>query len=671
MKYRPDIDGLRAIAVSSVVFFHAGAWPFRSGYVGVDIFFVISGFLIGGVIFQEVSGGHFSFAYFYLRRAKRILPALFFVLLVSLAIGLILLAPSELERFASSAVFVLAACSNVFFWWHSNYFSPDAHLDPMLMTWSLGVEEQFYLVFPFVIIFLCKFGNKAVLRGLTILCSSSFVLSVFLTLKAPSAAFYLIPTRAWELGAGALLAIAQQTRTSEPPPPLLRQIVSILGLIVLLTSVLVFDEKTAFPGMAALLPVLGTVALIYSQGSFINSYLLSHPILVAIGLISYSWYLWHWPLMAFVTASTVERPAVSVLLGVALLSFLLAGLSWRFIEQPFRKGALSRKGLVRNLSTVAVILVVLCLATKGTGGFPQRVPFPVRQIEIANGAARGSSCLAAFGVSEPNLVQQCYSTGDQPSVAVIGDSHAGALGPGVRQLAKANGWGFAILTKASCRPLMGVTVWRRDRPTLASDCHNFMSAAFSLVERDPSIKSVILAGLWDGPVNNSDEERYCEAASACPRGSQLALLDQGLSRTIQRLIELGKRVYIAEDVPYWAFDPVRITFIQNMGARSGVQSLLEGERGQERISLLRTRNKSVDRTVAQAAAAHGADLLDLPSSFCRAAKCSFWEGQNLLYTDRSHLSETGAIHALTPWARLIFERPRAPSDASIPGSSEQ
>ena len=208
-RYRPDIDGLRAVAVIAVVLFHADAWPLRSGYAGVDIFFVISGTLIGGIIYRDAEAGRFSFAGFYARRARRILPALFVVVTVSQALGLLLLDPAELHRLGISAGSALAAVSNLRFWLATGYFSPDARNDPMLMTWSLGVEEQFYLFFPFVLLGLRRLGARWTLPVLLALSVASLAASILATARAPTMAFYLLPTRAWELGTGALLAIWQ------------------------------------------------------------------------------------------------------------------------------------------------------------------------------------------------------------------------------------------------------------------------------------------------------------------------------------------------------------------------------------------------------------------------------------------------------------------------------
>ena len=286
--YRADIDGLRAIAVLSVVAYHVGLPPFSGGFVGVDIFFVISGYLIGGIVEREMRAGIFSFAGFYARRARRLLPALAGVLLFSYGAAALLLAPSETIDYAKSAIATIFAASNILFWKGGGYFSPAAELNPLLMTWSLGVEEQFYIFFPIVLALLLRLRGQRVFVGLAVLSAASLALSVWAVRHAPTGAFYLLPARAWELGAGILLVL-------KPPRvgPALADGLGIAGLALLLVPIFGYDAHTSFPGLTAVPPVLGTVLLIAVPQSRINRFVLSAPPLVLLGLISYSWYLWH------------------------------------------------------------------------------------------------------------------------------------------------------------------------------------------------------------------------------------------------------------------------------------------------------------------------------------------------------------------------------------------
>ena len=297
-EYRADIDGLRAIAVSSVVLYHAAPYLVPAGFVGVDIFFVISGYLIGGIVYSGVSERSFSFANFYARRARRILPALIAVVLTSLIAGYFLLDAGAFKRLGSQSVSALVGASNIYFWQKQSYFDPGAEYEPMTMTWSLGVEEQFYICFPFIMFAILRLAKKwrvPILIGIAVL---SFGLSIHTLSRSPEAAFYLLPPRAWELAAGVILAILHAEGTLPAPRRSIANVIAVLGLGMIGASIFLFDASTPFPGWMALLPVLGTFLAIHARNSLINQKVLSLRPVVLVGLVSYSWYLWHWPLIA-------------------------------------------------------------------------------------------------------------------------------------------------------------------------------------------------------------------------------------------------------------------------------------------------------------------------------------------------------------------------------------
>ena len=649
-RYRPDIDGLRAVAVIAVVLFHAGAWPLRSGYAGVDIFFVISGTLIGGIIYRDAEAGRFSFAGFYARRARRILPALFVVVTVSLALGLLLLDPAELHRLGISAGSALAAMSNLRFWLATGYFSPDARNDPMLMTWSLGVEEQFYLFFPFVLLGLRRLGARWTLPVLLALSVASLAACILATARAPTMAFYLLPTRAWELGAGALLAI-WQARGGWLPHGRSAQAMGIAGLCAVLVSLVAFPAGTPFPGVAALLPVLGTVALIASGDSLVNRRLLAHQVPVGIGRISYSWYLWHWPLMTFVRICSVDEPGRGALLAAALLSLLLAGLSWRFVEQPFRSARSGDGATVARYGAALAGLMLLPLLATATGGLPDRLAPRVAELDRAVAAEQHYPCLATMDATAPNLSPACVQPGRaHRSIALIGDSHAAALGPGLQAIAGRHGWGTLVLAKSTCRPMRAVTVIRFDRPRYAESCRQFMRAAFDRVTHDPTVTSVILAGLWSGPLTDP-EERYDGPGAF--RSGAASLLAFGLDDAVRTLQAAGKQVSLAEDVPRWASDPMRLALIEAMSLRRKVERLLEpGRDNSDMITI--PRPVAADQIVVATAYATGAHLLRLEQAFC-ATSCRWHEGATIFYVDTNHLSEAGARRAMASLQDVLFD----------------
>lgn len=339
MKYRSDIDGLRAIAVLPVILYHADMPLFHGGYVGVDVFFVISGFLISGILITEIGSGQFSLYRFYERRARRILPALFAMLFVSIPFAVALMLPSQLQLFSSSIIAILLFCSNVLFWKRVDYFAAPAEENPLLHTWSLGVEEQFYLVFPLLLWGLWKLGRKSIIGLILVLSLASLGLAEWACSRYPAPNFYLLPTRAWELGLGALAAFWSRNAAHRPNPPL-----ALLGLAMILAAILLYSDETPFPSLYALLPVLGAVLVLlfgaadsHNTRPSLATRILSTRPLVFVGLISYSAYLWHQPVFAFARMARITPPPLWLMALLTTLSLVIAWLSWRYVEQPFRR----------------------------------------------------------------------------------------------------------------------------------------------------------------------------------------------------------------------------------------------------------------------------------------------------------------------------------------------
>lgn len=335
MQYRREVDGLRAVAVLPVILFHAGFSVFSGGYVGVDVFFVISGYLITSILISELEQNNFSIARFYERRARRILPALFLVMFACLPFAYMWMLPSQLTDFAFSLVAVVFFASNVLFWREDGYFAAAAELKPLLHTWSLAVEEQYYLLFPIFLLLLWRFGRQRVLWTVMAVAVASLLLAEWGWRNMPSANFYLAPTRAWELLAGSICAFMTVGR-----PQRSSNMLSAVGLAMIMFAIFVYDEETPFPSVYALVPVVGTMLIILfaAQGTWVAR-LLSLPAFVGIGLISYSAYLWHQPLFAFARLRSLTEPGHMLMGALAVASLLLAWATWRYVEQPFRKRA--------------------------------------------------------------------------------------------------------------------------------------------------------------------------------------------------------------------------------------------------------------------------------------------------------------------------------------------
>ena len=334
--YRPDIDGLRAVAVLAVVLFHADAAVLPGGFVGVDVFFVVSGFLIARLIEAECMAGVFSFAGFYERRIRRLIPALAVVFAVSTGLALALLSPSQLEHFAGSLLAANLLGANIFFWRTSDYFAVAAEWQPLLHTWSLSVEEQFYLLFPLALVTLRRFGRRNLLAVLCAVACVSLAAAVWGAVQAPVAAFYLLPTRAWELVLGALIALAPLPRSRRRAG---REATALTGLALIAAATLGVTGPAAAPLAAILLAAAGTALLVHAGGCGGHSVatMLAAPPLVALGLASYSLYLWHWPLLVFArhAAATRDLPPATTAAVVGLALLLALG-SWRWVERPFR-----------------------------------------------------------------------------------------------------------------------------------------------------------------------------------------------------------------------------------------------------------------------------------------------------------------------------------------------
>src|SRR5580704_1090978 len=342
LTYRPDIDGLRAVAVLLVVAFHTGIGKFRGGFVGVDVFFVISGFLISSVILAEISAGHFSIAAFYERRIRRIFPALVVMMFVTSFLAAKYFLPSELTDYAKSLLAATFSVSNFYFWRQSGYFDAPAALKPLLHTWSLAVEEQFYIVFPLFLVLIRKLFPERLRTAVVLFALASFVVSAYGAFYAPVSTFYMLHTRAWELLLGTIISL---NILPDIKSPLWRNVATIVGLGLIVAAGVFYTSTTPFPGIAALAPCVGSALIISTgrSGSSVVGRALSLKPVVFIGLISYSLYLWHWPIIVFQGVGTFLVSGVServVKLAIIVASLIAGTISWKFVEIPFRSGSL-------------------------------------------------------------------------------------------------------------------------------------------------------------------------------------------------------------------------------------------------------------------------------------------------------------------------------------------
>lgn len=455
MQYRREIDGLRAIAVLPVMFFHAGFEHFSGGFVGVDVFFVISGYLITTILLAELARGEFSIVRFYERRARRIMPALFLVMAACLPFAWLWLLPSDMKEFANSLQAVTVFGSNLLFWRESGYFETAAELKPLLHTWSLAVEEQFYVLFPLFLLLTWRFGRRAILVILAVCAVGSLALAHWNILNDLSANFFLLPTRAWELALGAFVAFALSGDRRPAFSPATNQVLGFAGLLLIMYSIFAFSKATPFPGAYALVPTLGTALVILCAGpQTLAGTLLGSRLLVGIGLVSYSAYLWHQPLFAFARHKSVVEPDETGYLALIAAALMLAVLSWRYVERPFRqKGVMTRQQVFALVATGSLAFLAVGSIGQVTGGYYFRSHLE-QKMSAAEERIRINFGLDQHCTKGREDFAPACSTSREPEVLLWGDSYAMHLASAL--LASNPDIKLVQMTSSSCGPIAGI-----------------------------------------------------------------------------------------------------------------------------------------------------------------------------------------------------------------------
>ncbi|MDF1821884.1 MAG: acyltransferase family protein [Alcanivoracaceae bacterium] len=418
MQYRKEIDGLRAVAVLPVMLFHAGVSGFSGGFVGVDVFFVISGYLITTILLEERADGRFSLLGFYDRRIRRILPALYFVMFCSIPAAWYLMLPDDLENFGQSLVSTTLFSNNILLWITSDYFQLEAEFKPLLHTWSLAVEEQYYIVFPALLALLWRYGRRHLFAALALVAIASLAAAEMASRFWPQAAFYLIPFRAWELMAGALVAIHF---LKHPGKTFANGPLALAGLVLILASVVLYDSGTPFPGVYALVPVLGTVLfIVYGSTGTLAARVLSLRPMVLVGLMSYSLYLWHQPMLAFMRISSLAEPGALKVAAFLASSCVLGWFSWRYVEAPFRnRKRIGRIPLFASAAVSSVVLLSVGLYLHASSGMISRWP----ELMDDNGNNQiGSGLNAAYNEGPYALQADVFASDAAVKVLVMGDS---------------------------------------------------------------------------------------------------------------------------------------------------------------------------------------------------------------------------------------------------------
>ena len=598
MKYRPEIDGLRSLAIIPVVLFHAGFEIFSGGFVGVDVFFVISGYLIASIILSEIQANTFSYISFYERRIRRILPALLVVILSSLAISLVISLPEQVIQTAEASVFAIFGVSNIYFWSQSGYFAPNSDYTMLLHTWSLGVEEQFYIFLAPLILLVYRFQWKlALVVGLSL--PLLFMAGFWLSLNKPSVAFYLLPARAWELGLGVALAVGLF------PPAKRKKIaatIASVGFVLVVASAFQIDKTMIFPGWVALLPCLGAAAMIHSASSE-NSVgrFLALPPLRFIGLLSYSLYLWHWPVFVALRMYTAEPhlSSTSAMVGI-LVSLALSIATWKFVETPFRsQRTMSFKRVLAGAGAVGSLCVALATVAILSAGFPDRLNERSKKLFSATKDTNplGDRCPRMHAIDDPAC--RFGDPNAEIDFILVGDSHAGAIRPAIEVWAKAAGRAGTIIWRGGCPTLLGAKVVPDSD---ANECTAHKQALLDVVEGYDGIKTVFIAGRWETAysgiapeiggsyrtylIDDQNQERTDEATKR--------VFENAISRAARRFEALGAKVIMIGSVPEIGFDVPRVLALASHNQDKGGTYLIDRPSD---------RSVALDETFARIAAA--------------------------------------------------------------------
>jgi peptidoglycan/LPS O-acetylase OafA/YrhL len=637
-RYRPEIDGLRAVAILPVVLYHAG-FGCTGGFVGVDVFFVISGFLITSLIWKDLETGRFSFGQFWERRARRIAPPAVVMVLATLVAGWFFLLPWDFKELGKSAVAQAVFAANIFFRRGTGYFGGAAEEMPLLHTWSLAVEEQFYFIVPFLLWGMFHFSALRRRRSVIVLIGSAATVSLAASFYgvsvSPAATFYLLPTRAWELGLGSLLAFVP-TALAPLNRRFLREALAVAGLALIVAAVFLYTKETPFPGIAALPPCLGAALVIYANGAASTSVgsLLSTRPLVFIGLISYSLYLWHWPLIAFSRYLRLGEQSVLLRVGLVGAGFIFAVLSWKYVEAPFRERRLgrTRRSMYGYAIAGMATIFTLGMALPYNAGFPARfTPKALKYAAASNDKLYihelsvediHSGRLVPIGATDPR--------GLPPRILVWGDSHAMAALPAIDALLKERGVAGCAAEHSATPPVLD---WYWSGLGLSEDAIAFNNAVLAHIS-EGNISDVLLIARWSYYISgNMGHER------------DISRFKKSLLATIRRIRAEGAQPWVMLEVPCQPFDVPRVL------ARFASSPARRSTLGVTPSSV----NELESGIIAELEAA-GCRILDPKPAFLTPSKQHYMiemEG-DVLYRDDDHLSAKGASLVLLPFLREAF-----------------
>lgn len=612
LNHRKEIDGLRALAVLAVIAFHFFPNALPSGYLGVDLFFVISGYLITHLISHQVSTNRFSFSSFYLKRAKRILPAMLMMLIVSsIAATFILLAP-DLQRYAKSQLATLSFIANIYFWRTGGYFSTGDELKPLLHMWSLGVEEQFYLLFPIVLILIFKFFHTRLLHltALFLIVACSYGINIYITsIGGSNPAFFLLPTRIWQFSIGSFFALLPAINFKKPSH---LSFFSLIGLILIIINFRA--PPLALPN--ATLITLGTGLILWnklSQDSLLNRYLITKPVQI-VGLCSFSLYLWHWPILVFLKYVYVDSVPETILAIALLATIIISYLSWKYIENPFRN-LIPSKFFIFIIFLVFFILIAyssIVLALKG---------LPNRDSNLANSLAYAvdsnyrcpPSTYRLYGASRSCLIGDVKKV---PRLALLGNSHAQMYAPAIIESLNRHHQAGLIIPLNGCLPTIDLNI--------SLECLKMAQKNFQTIEKDNDLKTIIIAMTWYS--NNLVDEFGTAVVDP-----DFIYREKSIISLIEELAKAGKSVYLVGPIAIPNFD------LASLASRS-----IKFSNATIPLSISRELFDSQFNRLISSLTSHLKDKLITPHElFCDQVVCSFADTKGSYFSDSNHISEYG------------------------------
>ncbi|HEW9969939.1 TPA: acyltransferase family protein [Enterobacter cloacae] len=624
IKYRTEIDGLRAIAVLAVIIYHAFPSVLPGGFVGVDIFFVISGFLITGIIIKELQGGGFSIVRFYERRARRILPALFFVVVVVSPFAYLWLLPSDFDSFLKSIIAVLTFTSNFLFASESGYFAPNVELKPLLHTWTLAVEEQYYIFFPLLLCALWRFGKKISFIIILIISVISLALAQVGSVTSPTNTFYLLHARAWELLIGSMCAFyytGGKVTVIENKASTL----SLTGLLMLIASIFFLNKGYPYPSAYTLIPTIGSaLILLFATSKNTVGKLLSIKPVAILGLISYSAYLWHQPIFALARNRDISEPKHMTMVIFILLTLALSYFSWKYIETPFRKREKFSKKSIFSYSIVFTFSLITCSSLLLFLNTKYDISGKNELQSALNYRLRGNLGLNKVCEKAFTLAKECR-TSDQPEIVLWGDSYAMQM---AKAITSSNENAKLIqFTISQCSPVLGYssagTVFG------AKNCIDSNNKVFDYIKRTDSVKTVVLSSPFvqlgrDYVAVNSDDHTV-NITSA----QSLKILEA----TIEKITNLGKKVVIISPTPESGYDIGQCLKKSNLIGRNPTICNFKYPTLDEETERVLQNLRSLS---------HIAKVVMMESLICDNGECHAYENNVMIYRDKGHLSYEGS-----------------------------